>query len=87
MSEDLLASVLWTDLSSWESGSHFDSQTPDIWQNDTRLCFVRFSLFVESKEIFKKFHSYKIIVTFNDVNMHNWVSLCKIFGGYRHECV
>ena len=36
---------------------HFDSQTPDFGQNDTQMYFVRFSVFVESKEIFHKFHS------------------------------
>ena len=36
-------------------GSHFGSQTPDYWQNDAQLYFVRFSVFVESKEILKTF--------------------------------
>ena len=27
-----------------QSGSHFDCQTPDYWQNDTQLNFVRFSV-------------------------------------------
>ena len=39
-----------------ESGSHFDSQTPEYWQNDTQLYFVRFSVFIESKEIFQQFN-------------------------------
>ena len=37
-----------------ESGSHFDSQTPDYWQNDTQMYFVRYSVFVEYKEIFQQ---------------------------------
>ena len=44
------------DLPMHESGSHFDSQTPDYWQNDKQLYFVRFSVFVESKEIFQRFN-------------------------------
>ena len=41
-----------------ESGSHLDSQsqTPDFWQIDTQVYFVRFSVFVESKEIFQQFN-------------------------------
>ena len=34
------------DLPRQESGSHFDSQTPDYWQNDTQLYFVKFSVVV-----------------------------------------
>ena len=34
------------DLPRQESGSHFDSQTPDFGQNDTQLYFARFSVFV-----------------------------------------
>ena len=44
------------DLPRQESGSHFDSQTPYYWQNDTQLYFVRFSVFVESIEIFQQFN-------------------------------
>ena len=33
------------------------SQTQDFRENDTQLYFARFSVFVESKEIFQKFHS------------------------------
>ena len=36
------------------SGSHFDSQTPDYWQNDTQLYFAGFPVFVDSKEIFQQ---------------------------------
>ena len=44
------------DLPRQETGSHFVLQTPDYWQNDTQLYFVRFSVFVEFKEIFQQFN-------------------------------
>ena len=48
------------DLTSQESGSHFDAQTSDsFWQNDTQLYFVQLSVSVESKEIFKNYHPQK----------------------------
>ena len=53
-----------------ESGSHFDSKPPDLWQNDTQLYFVRFSVFVESKEILQQFNLQKTIGTLNDVEKH-----------------
>ena len=34
------------DLPRQESGSHFDSETPDYWKHDTQLYFERFSVFV-----------------------------------------
>ena len=53
-----------------QSGSHLDSQIPDYWQKDTQLNFVRFSVFVESKEIFKQFNLQKTTGTLNDVIKH-----------------
>ena len=55
------------DLPSLELGSHFDSQPPDLRENDTKLYFVRFSVCVESKEVFQKKYSYKTTGTLNDV--------------------
>ena len=34
------------------------SQTPDLWQNNSQLYFVRFSLFLKSKKICEKLHSW-----------------------------
>ena len=45
----------------------FDSQTPDFRQNDTQLYLVRFFVFLESKVIFQKFHSYNTTGTLSDV--------------------
>ena len=53
-----------------ESGSHFYSQTPAFWQIDTQLYFVRFSVFVESKEIFQQFNFQKTIGTSINVEKH-----------------
>ena len=34
------------DLPRQPPGSHFDSQTQDLWEDDTQLYFARFSVFV-----------------------------------------
>ena len=47
---------------------------------DTQLYFVRFSVFVESKEIFQKFHSYKTMGILNDVKKHTLSCYVNILG-------
>ena len=43
---------------------------------------VRFSAFVEFKEIFQRFHSYKAIVTLNDVKKQTFSCHFNIYGWY-----
>ena len=56
----------------WMTGDQgqFDSQIQDFWQNDTQLYLLRLSVYEEPREIFQKFHSYKMIDTSNDESMH-----------------
>ena len=71
------------DLANQKSRNHFDPQTPDFWLNDARLYFVRSSVFVKSKEIFQKFHSYKTVGTINYVNVSCYVDTK---GWFNYSC-
>ena len=62
-------------LPNQETGSHFDSQTQNLWQNDTQFFHVRLSVYVESKEIFQMFYSYKTIGTLDDVKKQTLLAL------------
>ena len=72
------------DLPSQESGSHLDSLTPYVCHNDTLLHFVRFFVYVESKEMFKRVHTDKTIDTLNDVKKQTLYCYVNIYGWYDY---
>ena len=57
----------------------WDSQRPDFWQNDTQLYFVRFSVFVESKETFQRSKLCLVIMSISRVGMIILVNLVADF--------